>query len=135
MSAFLPVLFALLFSSTGCNLFPRVCTSAGCDSGLTVWVRGGTPSTPMTVKVTAPNGTSQTQMTTCTTNSACPSTFADFVPSRVTVQVTQETRSASATFDVSYTTSRPNGQSCPPECRTSSVEITIPSPAPPVSQR
>lgn len=116
------VLLAALVS--GCGVAgPTACTLIGC-TGLVVEVTGAPGQTPVTVVVTAPDGS--TRSTTCTsTTGTCPVSFPDFAPASITIRVSAGTRAIEETRQPVYEVSRPNGPECPPECRNARVTVAL----------
>ena len=117
------LVFVAAFSS-GCDLAgPTACTLIGC-TGLVVEVTGAPGQTPMTVVVTAPDGS--TRSTTCTAaTGTCPMSFPDFTPASVTIRVVTGTRTTEETRQPIYEVTRPNGAACPPECRNARVTVAL----------
>ena len=102
---------------------PSACTLIGC-TGLVVEVTGAPAQTPVTVVVTAPDGSSRS--TTCTsTTGACPASFPDFTPASVTIRVSTGTRTTEETRQPMYEVTRPNGPGCPQECRNARVTVAL----------
>ena len=102
---------------------PSACTVIGC-TGLVVEVTGAPGSTPVTVVVTAPDGS--TRSTTCTSASgACPVSFPDFTPATVTIRVSTGNQTTEVTKQPTYEVTRPNGPACPPECRNARVTVVL----------
>ena len=114
----------VLVAGSACSVAgPRACTLIGC-TGLMVEVTGVAAQTPVTVVVTAPDGSTRTA--TCTTASGtCPVSFPDFTPASLTVRVTSGTQSREVTVQPAYQLTRPNGPDCPPECRSARVTIAL----------
>ena len=117
------VVLAAAFGS-GCGVVgPSACTVIGC-TGLVVEVTGAPAQTPVTVLVTAPDGS--TRSTTCTSaTGTCPFSFPDFTPASVTIRVSTGTQTTEETRQPSYEVTRPNGQACPPECRNARVTVAL----------
>jgi hypothetical protein len=113
------LVFVAAFGS-GCGVVgPSACTVIGC-TGLVVEVTGAPGQTPVTVVVTAPDGS--TRSTTCTSaTGTCPVSFPDFTPASVTVRVLTGTQTTEETRQPIYDVTRPNGPACPPECRNARV--------------
>jgi hypothetical protein len=116
------VLVAALAS--GCDVVePTACTLIGC-TGLVVEVTGAPAQTPVTVVVTAPDGS--TRSSTCTSaTGTCPVSFPDFTPASVTIRVVTSIQTTEVTSQPMYEVTRPNGQSCPPECRNARVTVGV----------
>ena len=114
----------LLIAGSGCDhVGPQSCTLIGCV-GLVVEVTGAPSQTPITVVVTAPDGS--TRSTTCTSASgACPFSFPDFTPASVTIRVSTGAQSTEVIAQPTYEVTRPNGARCPPECRTARVTVAL----------
>ena len=116
------VLVAALGSGCG-GVGPRPCTLIGC-TGLVVEVTGAPGQTPVTVVVTAPDGS--TRSSTCTSATGmCPVSFPDFTPASVTIRVSTGTQTTEVTRQPMYEVTRPNGPECPPECRNARVTLAL----------
>jgi hypothetical protein len=109
---------------SGCGFAgPTACTLIGC-TGLVVEVTGAPGQAPVTVVVTAPDGS--TRSSTCTSvTGACPVSFPDFTPPSVTIRVVTATRTTEETRQPTYEVTRPNGPACPPECRNARVTVAL----------
>ena len=109
---------------SGCDVVgPSACTLIGC-TGLVVEVTGVPGQTPVTVVVTAPDGS--TRSTTCTSVTGnCPVSFPDFSPASVTIRVLTGTQTTEVTRQPMYEVTRPNGPACPPECRNARVIVVL----------
>jgi hypothetical protein len=109
---------------SGCDITgPGACTLIGC-TGLVVEVTGAPGQTPMTVVVTAPDGS--TRSTTCTSaTGTCPVSFPDFTPATVTIRVLTGTQTTELTRQPAYEVTRPNGPACAPECRNARVTVAL----------
>jgi hypothetical protein len=114
----------MLVAGPACNVVgPGACTLIGC-TGLVVDVTGAASQTPITVVVTAPDGS--TRSATCTTaTGTCPVSFPDFTPASLTVRVSTGTQSTELTVQPAYLLTRPNGRDCPPECRSARVTVAL----------
>ena len=114
----------MLLAGPACNVVgPGACTLIGC-SGLVVEVTGAAGQTPVTVVVTAPDGS--TRSATCTTaTGTCPVSFLDFTPASLTVRVSSGTQSTELTVQPAYQLTQPNGPECPPECRSARVTVAL----------
>ena len=110
--------------SSGCDVLgPSACTLIGC-TGLVVEVTGVPGQTPVTVVLTAPDGS--TRSATCTsTSGTCPVSFPDFAPASVTIRVTTGTQTTEVTRQPAYEVTRPNGPECGPECRNARVVVVL----------
>ena len=118
---------ALVLVATFCSgcvvVGPSACTLIGC-TGLVVEVTGAPAQTPLTVVVTAPDGS--TRSSTCTSATGpCPVSFPDFAPASVTIRVLAGVQTTEVTRQPVYEVSRPNGQACPPECRNARVTVVL----------
>jgi hypothetical protein len=109
---------------SGCGVVgPSACTLIGC-TGLVVEVTGAPGLTPVTVVVTAPDGS--TRSATCTgATGTCPVSFFDFTPASVTIRVSTGSQTTEVTRQPMYEATRPNGPSCPPECRNARVTVVL----------
>ena len=103
---------------------PTACTLIGC-TGLTIEVTGAPAQTPVTVVVTAPDGSTRSASCTSATGGTCPVSFPDFTPASLTIRVSTGTRTTEQTTQPAYDVSRPNGPACPPECRNARVSVTL----------
>ena len=114
----------MLLAGPACNVVdPRACTLIGCP-GLVVEVTGAAALTPVTVVVTAPDGS--TRSATCIgASGTCPVSFPDFTPANLTVRVSSGTQSTELTVQPAYELTRPNGPDCPPECRGTRVAVAL----------
>jgi hypothetical protein len=109
---------------SGCDLVgPSACTLIGC-TGLVVEVTGAPGQTPVTVVVTAPDGSTRSAICTSATGT-CPVSFPDFTPASVTIRVTTGTQTFEETRQPMYAVTRPNGPECPPECRNARVTVAL----------
>lgn len=117
------LVLAAAFGS-GCDVAgPSACTLIGC-TGLVVEVTGAPGQTPVTVVVTAPDGS--TRSTTCSgATGVCPVSFPDFTPASVTIRVSTGTRTTEVTRQPMYDVTRPNGPACSPECRNARVTVAL----------
>ena len=108
---------------SGCDVSgPSACTLIGC-TGLVVVVTGAPAQTPMTVVVTAPDGSMRS--TTCTSaTGTCPVLFPDFTPASITIRVLIGTQTTEVTRQPMYEVSRPNGPQ-PSECRNARVTVAL----------
>ena len=114
----------VLLAGSACNVVgPDACTLIGC-TGLVVEVTGAASQTPVTVVVTAPDGSTRTATCTTTTGT-CPVAFPDFTPASLTVRVSSGTQSTEVTVRPAYLLTRPNGPECPPECRNARVTVAL----------
>ena len=109
---------------SGCDVLgPSACTLIGC-TGLVVEVTGAPGQTPVTVVVSAPDGSSRSATCTSATG-ACPVSFPDFTPASVTIRVLTGTQATEVTTQPNYEVTRPNGPACPPECRSARVTVVL----------
>lgn len=117
------LVFVAAFGS-GCDVAgPSACTLIGC-TGLVVEVTGAPGQTPVTVVVTAPDGS--TRSATCgSATGTCPVSFPDFTPASVTIRVVAGTQTIEETRQPTYAVTRPNGPACPPECRNARVTVAL----------
>ena len=117
------LLFGAAYGS-GCGLAgPTACTLIGC-TGLVVEVTGAPSQIPVTVVVTAPDGS--TRSTSCTSvGGTCPVSFPDFTPASVAIRVLTGTQTIEETRQPTYEVTRPNGPECPPECRNARVTVAL----------
>ena len=114
----------MLLAGPACNVVgPSACTLIGC-TGLVVDVTGAPSQTPVSVVVTAPDGS--TRSATCTSaTGTCPVSFPDFTPASLTVRVSSGPQSTELTVQPGYLLTRPNGPECPPECRSARVTVAL----------
>jgi hypothetical protein len=117
------LVLAATFAS-GCGVVgPSACTLIGC-TGLVVEVTGAPAQTPVTVVVTAPDGS--TRSGTCTSAAGtCLLSFPDFTPASVTIRVLTGTQTSEVIGQPMYEVTRPNGAACPPECRNARVTVVV----------
>ena len=109
---------------SGCGVVgPSACTVIGC-TGLVVEVSGAPGQTPVTVVVTAPDGSTRTTACTSATGT-CPVSFPDFTPATVTIRVSTGNQTTEVTKQPMYEVTRPNGPACPPECRNARVGVVL----------
>ena len=106
------------------GLGPTACTLIGC-TGLVVEVTGAPAQTPVTVVVTAPDGSTRSTSCISATGSTCPVSFPDFTPASVTIRVSTGTKTTEETRQPAYEVTRPNGPGCPPECRNARVTVAL----------
>ena len=86
---------------SGCGVVgPSACTVIGC-TGLVVEVSGAPGQTPVTVVVTAPDGSTRTTACTSATGT-CPVSFPDFTPATVTIRVLTGTQTTEVTRQPTY---------------------------------
>ena len=110
--------------ASGCDgIGPSACTLIGC-TGLVVEVTGAPGQAPVTVVVTAPDGSTRSAACTSATG-ACPVSFPDFTPASVTIRVLTGTQTTEVTRQPMYEVTRPNGPACPPECRNARVTVAL----------
>ena len=109
---------------SGCDIVgPSACTLLPC-TGLVVEVTGAPGLTPVTVVLTAPDGS--TRSATCTgATGTCPVSFHDFTPASVTIRVSAGTQTTEVTRELMYEVTRPNGPGCPPDCRNARVIVAV----------
>ena len=113
-----------VLAGPACNILgPGACTLIGC-TGLVVEVTGAASQAPVTVVVTAPDGSSRSA-TCITATGTCPVSFFDFTPASLTVRVSTGTQSTELTVQPAYLVTRPNGPDCPPECRSARVTVAL----------
>ena len=123
-SAGVAAILILLLANAACGAVgPRACTLIGC-TGLLIEVTGVASQAPVTVVVTAPDGSSRSA--TCTTVSGtCPVSFQNFTPDRLTVRVSSGSQSREVALQPDYLVTRPNGPDCPPECRGARLTVAL----------
>lgn len=126
LTRIVPPLLAIL--AAGCSSFlggRDVCTTAGCDTGLIVQL-SARPAEPFRVEAIAGG---VTRVFDCPDPARCGDLafFADFTTARVTVRVITPSGTVAETSSPSYATHRPNGDGCPPVCRTAVVRVTLPA--------
>jgi hypothetical protein len=109
---------------SGCDVLgPSACTLIGC-TGLVIEVTGAPVQTPLTVVVTAPDGSTRSMACTPATGT-CPVSFPDFTPASVTIRVLTGTQTSEVITQPMYEVTRPNGPKCPPECRNARVTVGL----------
>jgi hypothetical protein len=117
------LVLAAAFGSRCGVIGPSACTLIGC-TGLVVEVTGAPSLTPVTIVVTAPDGS--TRSATCTgATGNCPVSFHDFTPATITIRVSTGTLTTEVTTQPMYEVTRPNGSGCPPECRNARVPVVL----------
>jgi hypothetical protein len=100
----------------------RICAEAACESGFSIDVRSARPR-DFTVKISS-NGQVIHNLI-CTNAVQCITFFKDHTPAVLTLEVTTATRTAAYTYYPQYTTLRPNGDDCDPECKRADVSIIL----------
>jgi hypothetical protein len=100
------------------------CTLIGC-TGLVVEVTGAPALTPVTIVLTAPDGSTRSASCTSATGGTCPMSFSDFTPASLTIRVTIGTTTTEVSRQPAYEVTRPNGPKCPPECRNARVTVAL----------
>ena len=121
----IPAITAVLAAAlvSRCGVVGPTCTLIGC-TGLTIEVTGAPSQTPVTVVVTAPDGS--TRSNTCTSaTGTCPFSFPDFTPATLTIRVSAGTQTSEVTRQPAYEVTRPNGPKCAPECRSARVTVAL----------
>jgi hypothetical protein len=116
-------LLTLALVGPSCDVLAPSCSLIPC-LGLVVEVSNAPSLTPITIVLTATDGSTRSGTATCAGNT-CSLSFPDFTPPTVTIQVTAGTESSEVTTQPAYQTTRPNGPRCPPECRTARVEVAL----------
>ena len=112
----------------GCEVSePRTCTLIGCTSGLTVTL-ATRPAGAFRIELRVP-GVAAPYVFDCADPAVCANgaTFEEIVPETATVTVTTARGIVVREVRPSYTTSRPNGDDCPPVCRQGTVTVPIPA--------
>ncbi len=118
-------ILVLVLVAPGCDLLnPVACTLIGC-TGLVVDVSNAPSQTPISVLLTAPDGSTRSGTVTCTGSTTCSLSFNDFTPASVTVRVSVGSQSTEVTTQPVYVVSRPNGPRCPPECRHARIAVAL----------
>lgn len=106
-----------------------VCTLIGCESGITVHL-ASLPTAPFRIDVRPAGGQGASYVFDC---GSAPATcqqdifFADLIADHlfITVTVAGSSRDTEITT-VTYTSHRPNGPNCAPDCRTAVVTALVP---------
>ena len=112
----------------GCGaLEPKVCTLIGCSDGLTVALQSR-PAGAYRIELRVP-GVAAPYVYDCPDPSRCATgaLFEELTPETATVTVTTARGTVVRDVRPSYTTSRPNGEDCPPVCRQGTVTVPIPA--------
>ena len=112
----------------GCEaLDPKVCTLIGCTDGLTVAL-ATRPAGAFRIELRVP-GVPAPYVYDCPDPSRCASSalFEELTPESATVTVTTARGSVVREVRPTYTTSRPNGDDCPPVCRQGTVTVPLPA--------
>jgi hypothetical protein len=111
-----------------CDHFGAACTLIGCLNALEI--KFDRPAAfPYQVELTTSEGARHIH--NCASATVCPTTgvaFWDLKPSSAVVKVTTPTGTTTTTVQPTYTTSRPNGPNCGPECVTGSATVPISAP-------
>ena len=105
-----------------------VCTLVGCDSGTTVHL-AALPSGPFQIAVRFPGVHDVAYIYDCGPNAECRQDvfFPGLVAFRLYVTVTAAGRTrVTEVWQIPYTSSRPNGPHCEPECRRATITAQIP---------
>jgi|SRR5262245_55394849 len=123
-AAFAIALVFVAALASRCGVAGPTCTLIGC-TGLVIEVTGAPAQTPVTVVVTAPDGSTRSTTCTAATGGTCPVSFADFTPASVTIRVSAGTQTVEQTRQPAYEITRPNGSACPPECRNARVTVAL----------
>lgn len=115
----------------GCSNPPQqqICTLIGCESGLTLAFEGAAPESYRFTLTAAEGETRQGE---------CPATDAQdtlcfedkvllsrFTPDQVELSLSVGEQSLKQTFQPQYTTSRPNGPNCEPECKQATITVDL----------
>jgi hypothetical protein len=124
-----PRLMALLVALAACG--DKVCTAAGCYTGLTVHL-ASKPTQPYRVEVSTDGGPTPytVYVYDCPNPQACTQdpTFPAFIPERLSVRITV---GAASRLDESvrpnWATAQPNGPTCPPTCRQATITVALPT--------
>jgi hypothetical protein len=115
-------------SSIACSGVTTVCTLIGCESGITVHL-ASLPSGPFRVDVKPRGAGDVAYVFECSDAMHCRQDifFAGLITDYVvvTVHVGAATRDTEV-VQVQYTSHRPNGPNCEPDCRTATVTAQIP---------
>ena len=112
----------------GCESLGLVdCTLIGCESGLRVDFQTA-PTGAYRVEVQAA-GASEVLAFDCADPARCRpgAFFRDFTAPAATITVTTARGTVRRAVQLSYVTSRPNGEGCPPVCRQASVTVSLPA--------
>lgn len=112
----------------GCEVGePKVCTLIGCTDGLTVAL-ATRPAGAFRIELRVP-GVATPYVFDCPDPARCASgaLFEELTPEAATVTVTTARGSVVREVRPTYTTSRPNGDDCPPVCRQGTVTVPIPA--------
>jgi len=110
----------------GCNGISGACTLIGCDSGLIVAL-SQTPTSAYKIEVfSSPEGPHY--VFDCANPAQCGSEamFNNYLPQSVTIRVTTTAGTREQTAQPAYSTSRPNGPNCGPECKQARVTVALP---------
>jgi hypothetical protein len=106
-----------LATLAGCAGIATACTLIGCNDGLRVTLIGTHLPSPYTVEVHLPDGTVVAR--SCPNAASCGNAvfFDDITPSTALVRFVGGETTVERTVTPTYSTFRPNGRGCPPECR------------------
>jgi hypothetical protein len=116
-------------SALACSGVTTVCTLIGCDGGITVHL-ASLPNGPFRVELRPP-GAQGASYVFERGSAAVPCRqdifFADLIADHLFATVTAGGASRDTEItQVRYTSHRPNGPSCPPDCRTAVVTAQVP---------
>jgi hypothetical protein len=120
MKSFVFVCVLLAACSNGAGL--KTCTLIGCNDGLNVTV---TSALQQDYSVTVKSGTETLRTFTCQAGQPCFTFIDNQTPASVTVQIATNAGTVSRSYTPQYTTSRPNGPGCDPECRQATVTVNL----------
>jgi hypothetical protein len=112
-----PLVAGGLAALTGCGGIIAACTLIGCTDGLSVTVIGTHLPSPYTIEVHLPDGTVEAR--SCPNAASCGNTlfFDGITPSTALLRFVGGENAVERTVTPTYSTFRPNGRGCPPECR------------------
>jgi hypothetical protein len=119
---------ACVLSSIACSGATTVCTLIGCESGVTVHL-ASLPNGPFRVDVKPRGASDVAYVYECSDGAHCQQNI--FFPGLITDYLTVTVQAGAASRDtevvqIQYTSHRPNGPNCEPDCRTATVTAQVP---------
>ena len=101
------------------------CPLIGCESVLAFDVLSTPSQGPITIALLTPAGVVLTSRTCMPTGGHCSDGFVGFAPDTVVLRVTWTSGTVSITTVPAYAVFRPNGATCPPECRYARIVVQV----------
>ena len=103
----------------------RACTLIGCDDGITVTFDAPPPHGTL-VELDGSSGVPWRVECGVDWNCDAGIFFSDFTPDHISVRVVTPAGEAMESFQLTYQEFQPNGDGCPPTCRTATVAMGLP---------